>query len=395
MFEGGNFIMKKIKAAIIGMGFIGISHVEAIRRIGNAEIVAVLDTNYALAKAKADEYSIPKCYKIVEELLADDEINVVHNCTPNFMHTEINKQIINSGKHVFSEKPLAMNQNESKELLELLESYPGIVHGVNFCYRMNPLVLDMKEKVKKGLLGNPMLIHGSYLQDWLLYDTDYNWRIEPEIGGKSRCVSDIGSHWMDCVQNVTGARITEVCADLVIVHATRKRPTDVVETFSLNDCTEYEEKMVETEDYAAVMFKMDNGVHGVFYVSEISAGRKCHFNFEINGSKASLYWNQETSDSMWMGYKNEHNLQIMRNPQLMGKDAAKYSHLAAGHPEGWNDAMRNNVQAYYDFIIEGRQIGKDVADFATFLDGHYITCLVEAILKSSQENKWIRMEDIT
>ena len=153
--------MKRIRAAIIGLGFIGVSHLEAIRRIGGAEIEAVTDTHYELAKAKADEYNIPKCYKTIEELLADDEIDVVHNCTPNFLHTEINKKIIEAGKHVFSEKPLAMNQDESEELLELLASHPEIVHGVNFCYRMNPLALEMKEKIKSGEIGKPMLVHGS------------------------------------------------------------------------------------------------------------------------------------------------------------------------------------------------------------------------------------------
>lgn len=386
--------MKKIKAAVLGMGFIGVSHIEAIRRIGCAEMAAVADTHYELAKAKADAYNILKCYKTIDELLADDEIDVIHNCTPNFLHTEINKKIIMAGKHVFSEKPLAMSHEESKELLSLLSKKPEIVHGVNFCYRMNPLVLDMKEKIKNGEIGKPILVHGSYLQDWLLYDTDYNWRVEPDICGKSRCVGDIGSHWIDCVQNVTGAKITDVCADLVIVHPIRKKPTGVVETFSRSSCTDYEEKQVVTEDYGAVLIKMDNGVHGVFYVSEVSAGRKCRLDFEIDGEKASMYWNQETSDQMWMGHRDGNNQQVMRNPLMMHEDAAKYTYLAAGHPEGWNDAMKNNVQAYYDFILNGRQVGRDEADFATFNEGHYITRLTEAILKSGKEKRWVSINEI-
>ncbi|MBT3320578.1 MAG: Gfo/Idh/MocA family oxidoreductase [Clostridia bacterium] len=384
--------MRKIKAAVLGMGFIGVSHVEAIRRIGSAQMVAVADTNYELAKSKAEQYNISKCYETVEQLLADDEIDVIHNCTPNFLHTEINKKIIEAGKHVFSEKPLAMTHEESDELLAMLKERPQIVHGVNFCYRMNPLVLDMKEKVNSGEIGKPLVVHGSYLQDWLLFDTDYNWRVEPEIGGKSRCIGDIGSHWMDCVQNITGAKITDVCADIVIAHPIRKKPTGAVETFSLNKSTDYEEKQVTTEDYAAVLIKMDNGAHGVFYVSEISAGRKCRLDFEIDCELASMYWNQETSDQMWMGYRDEYNRHVMRNPLLMDKNASDYSYLAAGHPEGWNDAMKNNVQSYYNFILEGKQIGTDDAAFATFYEGHYITLLTEAILKSGSEKRWVSVE---
>lgn len=383
--------MKTIRAGVIGMGFIGVSHVEAIRRIGGAQMVAVADTNYELAKAKAEEYSISKCYKTVEELLADDDIDVVHNCTPNFLHTEINKKIIKAGKHVFSEKPLAMTHEESEELLKRLAERPSIVDGVNFCYRMNPLALDMKAKVKNGEIGKPVLVHGSYLQDWLMYETDYNWRIEPEISGSSRCIGDIGSHWMDLAQNVVGAKITEVFADLLIAHPLRKKPKGAVETFSLNTNTDYEEKEVKTEDYGAVLLKMDNGTRGVFYVSEISAGRKCHFNIEVNGSDASMYWNQERSDVMWMGYRDKHNLQVMRNPLLMDKSVDGYSYLAAGHPEGWNDAMKNTVQSYYDFILSGKQVGRDETDFATFKDGHYITLLVEAILKSAKEQRWVKV----
>lgn len=383
--------MKKIRVGVIGMGFIGVSHVEAIRRIGKAQMFAVADTNYELAKQKVEEYSIPKCYKTVEELLADDEIDVVHNCTPNFLHTQINKKIIEAGKHVFSEKPLAMTHEESDELLTLLAERPNIVHGVNFCYRMNPLAIDMKAKIKNGEIGKPVLVHGSYLQDWLLYDTDYNWRIEPEISGKSRCMGDIGSHWMDLAQNVTGARITEVFADLLIAHPVRKKPKGAVETFSLNTNTDYEEKKVKTEDYGAVMIKMDNGTRGVFYVSEISAGRKCYLNIEVDGTEASMSWNQERSDVMWMGYRDKPNLEVMRNPLLMDKSVDGYSYLAAGHPEGWNDAMKNTVQSYYDFILAGKQVGRDETDFATFKDGHYITLLVDAILKSAKEQRWVNV----
>lgn len=383
--------MDKIKVGIIGMGFIGVSHIDAIRRIGFLELAAVADVNYELAKRKAYEYGIPRCYESVDELLADSDIDAVHNCTPTNLHTAINEAAIKSGKHIFSEKPLAMNSRESQKLLDLLSAYPGTVHGVNFVYRMNPLVQDMKNRIRAGEIGEPYLVHGSYLQDWLLFDTDYNWRIEPEIGGPSRCIADIGSHWMDCVQTVTGAKITEVCSDLVTVLPTRKKPSGQVETFSLNVSDKYEEVQVRTEDYGAVLFKMDNGAHGMFSVSEVSAGRKCYLNFEIDGSKASMYWNQEEADKMWIGYKDKNNLHVMRNPLLMTEQSREYTYLAAGHPEGWNDAMKNNVYSFYKFIADGGKIGKDPCDFATFEDGHYIMKLIEAILKSSEEKRWVKV----
>ncbi len=381
--------MERIKVGIIGMGYIGVSHLEAIRRIGFTELVAVADANTALARKKAAEFFIPKCYDTVEALLADPEIQAVHNCTPNNLHFEINQKIIKAGKHILSEKPLAKNSDESGRMVELLAQHPKTVAAVNFNYRMNPLVQEMRNKVASGEIGKVTLAHGSYLQDWLLYETDYNWRIEPDISGPSRCIADIGSHWMDAVQHVVGARIVEVCADLVTVLPVRKKPTTQVETFALNKNVEYEDRKITTEDYGAVLFKMDNGVHGVFHVSEVSAGRGCFFNFEIDGTKASMYWNQETADQMWMGHRDKDNLQIMRNPNNLSAGAKEYSYLAKGHPEGWNDAFRNNIYSFYKYIADGKRPGVDKSDFATFAEAHHIIKLTEAILKSSASRQWI------
>ena len=196
---------------------------------------------------------------------------------------------------------------------------------------------------------------------------------------------------MDCAQTITGAKIIEVCSDLAIVHPTRKKPTGQVETFSLNIAEEYEEVKVRTEDYGAVMFKMDNGIQGVFHSSEVSAGRKCHLNIEINGSKSSMYWNQEEADKMWVGFKDKDNLQVMRNPLLMTEDAKQYTYLAAGHPEGWNDAMKNNVYSFYKFIADGKKSGVDTCDHATFEEGHYIVKLTEAILESNKTRRWVKL----
>lgn len=383
--------MGRIRAGVIGMGYIGASHIEALRRIGFTDCVAVADVDHDLAKRKADAYYIPKCYNSVDEMIADPEIDAIHNCTPNNLHREINEKIIKAGKHIFSEKPLAMNSKETQSMLDLLKKHPEVVHGINYCYRMNPLVQEIKRRYQKGEMGRALLAHGSYLQDWLLYETDYNWRIEPEISGLSRCISDIGTHWMDAVQCILGSKIIEVCSDLVTVFPVRKKPKGQVETFSTNASAEYEEKKVTTEDYGAVMFRMDNGTSGVFYVSQVSAGHGCYLNFEIDGTKCSASWNQEQGDRMWVGKRDGDNNQVTRNPAMLDKEVLPYTHLAKGHPEGWNDAEMATVFAYYDFIRQGKKPGVDKADFATFEDGHYQVKLVEAILKSSNTRKWVKV----
>jgi predicted dehydrogenase len=384
--------MSRIKVGVIGMGFMGVSHMEAISRIGLAELVAVAGTDNDLATNRVSDYYKVKFHNNIDELLSDDKIDVVHNCTPNHLHLEVNKKIIKAGKHVFSEKPLATTSDESLQMIKLIDDNKHIVHAVNFNYRMAPLVQEMKNKVINGEIGLPRLIHGSFLQDWLLFDTDYNWRLEPEFNGPSRAIADIGSHWIDCVQTITNSKIIEVCADLHTVLPTRKKPKNQVETFSENTSGEYEEREINTEDYGAVLFRMDNGVHGVFHVSQVSAGRKCYLNFEINGSKASMSWNQETGDHMWMGFRDGDNRQVIRNPNFMTSEARQYTSLPAGHPEGWNDALKNNIHSFYKFILEGKQIHENASDFANFYDGHYIMRIVEAILKSSEAKQWVKIE---
>lgn len=378
--------MKKLNVGIIGMGYIGESHIEAVRRIGLCNLYAVADTNAALAQKKADEYGIARCYATVDELLADPEIDVVHNCTPNFLHTEINEKIIKSGRHLFSEKPLSTSYEEAERLLELKKQYPQLAAGVNFNYRMNPMVQETRLKIEKGELGDVRLATGCYLQDWLLYDTDYSWRLEPEMAGPSCCVADIGSHWMDAFQHVTGHRITEVMADIDTVIPVRKKPLKQTQTFTSVAPAEYEEKKVENEDYAAVMFKTDKGARGVFYVSEVSAGHGCFFNYEIDGSKASVRWNQEENDRLWVGYRDQENHLIIRNPNTISPEARPYTNLAMGHPEGWNDAFKGNFYAFYKYITDGME-GKPL--FATLEDAAYIVKLTEAVIKSGKEKRWV------
>ncbi|MBE7048947.1 MAG: Gfo/Idh/MocA family oxidoreductase [Ruminococcaceae bacterium] len=378
--------MKKWNVGIIGMGYIGESHIEAVRRIGLCNLYAVADVNAELAKKKAEEYGIERYYSTVEELLADPNIDVVHNCTPNFLHTAINKQIIRSGKHLLSEKPLSISYEEAEELIAVKNEHPEVAACVNFNYRMNPMVQEARAKIGRGEIGDVRIMSGCYLQDWLLYDTDYSWRLEPEMSGPSCSIADIGSHWMDIVQHMTGHTIVEVMADLKTMIPIRKKPTKQIETFSESKATEYEEKEIKNEDYAAVMFRTDKGASGVFHVSELCAGHGCFFNFEINGSKASIRWNQEENDKLWMGYRGDENRVIIRNPNTISPEARPYTALAMGHPEGWNDAFKGNIYAFYRYIDGGMQ---GEAPFASLEQAAYLIKLTEAIVKSSQTRQWV------
>jgi predicted dehydrogenase len=380
----------KIRVAIIGMGYIGESHIEAIRRIGICQLCAVADTNYELAKQKADMYGIEKVYTSVDELLADKDIDVVHNCTPNFLHKEINMKIIRSGKHLFSEKPLTMNYEEAKELIELKNQFPQVEAAVNFNYRLNPMVQEIKARIANGEAGDIRVITGSYQQDWLMYDTDYSWRLEPEVSGNSCALADIGSHWMDIIQHVTGHKITSVMGDVVTVIPVRKKPAKQQETFRDAVSADYVEVEVKNEDYAAVMFKTDKGATGVFHVTELAAGRGCNLNFEINCSKVSYAWDQEQNDRMWVGRRGGDNSLVVRNPNLISQSAKPYTALAMGHPEGWNDAFKGNFYAFYKFLADG---AKGERIYSTLEDAAYIVKLTEKIIESSKQKTWINVEE--
>ena len=379
--------MQKFRVGVLGLGYIGVSHVDALRRIPGVELVAVTDVNADAARKKAEEFGLT-AYETIDELLADKTIDVVHNCTPNHLHMEFNKKIIESGKHMFSEKPLARDYCEAEELLKVAAAHPDVVCGVNFNYRMNPMVQEMRRRVEKGEIGKVFIASGAYQQDHLMYDTDYNWRLEKEYSGKANTVADIGSHWMDAVQHITGQKITAVMADLVTTIPYRKKPKKAAITFTDNASADYELRKIETEDYAAVMFKMSDGATGVYHVSQVSAGHGCCFGIEINGSKASMRWNQEENDRLWMGFRNEDNRYIIRNPNAIDPEIRACTALAKGHPEGWNDAFCGNIRAFYEYLRSDRSVKPQ---FASLEDAAYIVKLTEAIVKSSEEKRWIEL----
>ena len=381
--------MKRIRAGIVGSGMMGPIHTEALRRLGFVDVVALAESGDELAKSKAAQLHIPKSYGDYRKLIADPEIDVVHNCTPNHVHFEVTKAILAAKKHVVSEKPLAMTSAESRELCRLAEA-AGVVNAIDFNYRNYPLVQHMHQLFRAGELGEVFIAHGSYLQDWLYLPTDYNWRIEPGIGGESRAVADVGSHWFDTVQFITGRRIVEVMGDLVTIHKTRKKPKKPVETYAgkLLAAEDYADAPVTTEDCATILFRFDNGSPGSLVISQVSAGRKNRFSFEIDASKAAVAWNQEEPNTLWVGRRERPNELVIKDPSLLQPGARPYAHFPGGHPEGYSEGPYNLFGNVYRHIAEG---GKGPAAYSTFRDGHDEIVLCEAVLESHRKRAWTKV----
>ena len=381
---------EQVRAGIIGTGFIGPAHVEAARRLGNVEFVALAEADQALAEQKAAAMFIPKAYGSYQDLLADDEVQVVHNCTPNHLHFEVNRDILAAGKHVVSEKPLAMTSAESGELVRLARD-SGLIHAVDFNYRYYPLVQHARAMVRAGEVGDIFTIHGSYLQDWLYLATDWNWRLQPELSGDSRAIADVGSHWCDLLQFITGLTITKVFADLQTIHKTRMKPKKEVETYSGKELTpeDYEPQEIHTEDYASVLFELSNGAHGVVTVSQVSAGRKNRLSFEIDGSKCALAWDQESPNEMWVGYREKANEILVKDPSLLHESAREYAHYPGGHPEAYPDGPKNLFRNVYR-AVEGGSM-PDAPDWSTFEDGHKEVAICDAVLASHKAQRWVEV----
>lgn len=377
-----------INVGIIGSGFIGPAHIEALRRLGFVQVVALCDGTPAKAQEKARALNVPHAYGSVEELLAHPDLHVVHNCTPNHLHAEINRQILRAGKHVFSEKPLCMTPDEARELVALAEQ-AGVVHGVSFVYRQFAMVRQAASMMRAGDIGRLFASHGSYLQDWMLLETDYNWRVDAALGGASRAVADIGSHWCDTMQFVTGRRITEVMADLTVVWPTRRANVAGGQTFTHDEHAEYEDKPVTTEDFGSVLFRFDDGSKGCFSVSQVSAGRKNRLAFEINGSERSVAWDQEIPQRLWVGHRARANQTITDDPGLMNPDVADSAHFPGGHIEGWPDAFKNMMAQFYRAVLAGGMPERPA--FATFHDGANVMYIIDAIVKSHQQQRWVRV----
>jgi predicted dehydrogenase len=383
--------MQRTNVAVIGSGFMGAAHVDALRRVPGVDVVALASIDVARARELAEQFAIPNVVEDWRDLLTRSDVHAVHNCTPNNLHYEVNRAIIESGKHVLSEKPLTMTASESAELVQLARAR-GVVTAINFNYRGYPLVQQAHGMIARGELGDLFLVHGHYLQDWLLYDTDYNWRLESRISGASRAVADIGSHWFDLVQFVTGRRIVRVFAHLFTAHQTRKRPSQQVETYKGKEAgapQEYDEVRIDTEDGAFVLLELEGGLRGSLTVSQVSAGRKNRQWIEVDGSQSAIAWDQEEPNRLWVGRRDSANEVLIKDPSLLDPNARDYAHYPGGHPEGYPDGPRNLFRNLYRYIAAGRVPGRDAADFPTFEDGHAEALIVEAVLRSNQQGAWV------
>jgi predicted dehydrogenase len=384
--------MKRIGMGLIGAGFVGPHHVDAVRRLGYVDIVAVAGSSKASAQAKADALHIGKAYGSYEELLNDPDIQVVHNATPNNLHYAVNSAAIAKGKHVVSDKPLAMTAAEAKQLRDQAMK-AGIVHAVTFNYRGNPLVQQARLAIARGDIGKPTFIHGQYIQDWLLKDTDYSWRLEPDKGGASSALGDIGSHWCDLAQHMAGVRITEVLGEITTTIKTRKKPTGSREAFATDRSGATIDVDIKVEDLASVLVRFDNGAKGAFSVGQVCAGHKNDLQVEVCGTKASLKWKQEEQNELWIGHRDGPNQILQKDPSLLDEAVRGYAHLPGGHQEAWADAFCNLMRDIYGFIAAG----KSAADphpptFATFEDGYRANCVIEGILESAKAGAWTKVK---
>jgi len=381
--------MEKIKVGVIGTGFIGPAHIEALRRLGNVEVVALAECSDEAAKSKAETLGIGRSYGDYRRLLKDDEIQSVHICSPNYLHYAMAKATLEAGKHVICEKPLAISVPEAKELVELADK-KGLVNAVNFNIRYYPLMRQLRLMVGKGDIGEVFAVQGSYLQDWLFHPTDYNWRLERGQSGQSRAVADIGSHWMDLVEYVTGLRIKEVCADFATFHKIRKKPLKPVETYAgkVLKPEDYEDMPINTEDYATVLFRFENDSRGVMTVNQVAAGRKNRLHFEIQGSKHAVAWESEAPNQIWIGKRDGNNEIKMRDPSLVYPECMSLIDYPGGHNEGFPDTFKQLLKEVYARIARE---ASGPPSYPTFEDGLREMVLCEAIMKSNSKQAWVKV----
>ena len=376
-----------LNVGIVGTGFIGPAHLEALRR-NNVRVIGLAEATAELASEKAEELGITKAYPSYEKMLADPNIHVIHLATPNYLHYPHAKAALEAGKHVVCEKPLAMNSQESADLVKIART-TELVNVINFNIRFYPMAQQARQMVQNGDLGDIFILQGSYLQDWLLLPTDWNWRLEPELGGTLRAIGDIGSHWLDLMTFITGLKVKKVNADFKTFHPIRKKPLKPLETFTgkLLLPEDYEDKPIHTEDYASVLLHYENGARGVLTVSQISSGRKNRIFFEINGSLSSLVWNGERPNELWIGHRSEPNQVLMKDPSLLSPEARTTVSYPGGHNEGFPDTFKQLYNKVYNYILAGDYSAQP--DFPTFADGHYELVLCEAIERSAKEGEWV------
>jgi predicted dehydrogenase len=342
--------------------------------------------NIEVARRLGVGFSIPTIAADYREILRDPTIDAIHICTPNALHFSMAREALDAGKHVVCEKPLATTVEEAQELVTLA-TQKGLRNCVGHNLRYYPMVQQLRRMCEAGDLGEILIVQGAYSQDWLLYDTDWNWRITSKDGGPSRCMADIGSHWFDMAEHVTGLRITSLVADLQTFHTTRKQPRGPIETFAnkLRGPEDYIEQTVDTEDFGAVIFRMGARTRGSVTASQVSAGRKNRLSIEVCGTKASAAWDQERPNELWVGHRDTGNQLILKDPSLLKPEARSYADLPGGHSEGYDDTFKQMFRRFYASIgTPGIS-----PEYPQFVDGLRQLAILKAELESHRTRAWI------
>lgn len=379
--------MRRLRVGVIGIGFIGAAHIEALRRLGYVDVVAV--AHKSGGEKKARQQFVPKGYDDYREMIDREELDAVHICTPNNLHFEMAMYAMKKGLSVMLEKPFTMTVEEAKELCAYAKEHQ-IVTGVNHSLRMNPQVQQMKAMVRGGEIGEVFAVTGGYLQDWLFLESDWSWRLDPELSGSTRAFSDIGTHWIDMVEDITGLRATEVLAEFGLMHKTRKKPLKSVETFSQMALRpeDYADTPVRTEDWCSILFRFENGAIGSVNVSQVTAGRKNQQIISISGSKGALHWDSEDSQELWVGRRETFNQKAPKDPSVLADEAKAVIGYPGGHVEGFPDTFKAQFEKFYRAVLE-----EDTAqrDFANFEDGLREMVLCEKVYESAQRRAWVKI----
>jgi predicted dehydrogenase len=383
--------MHRLRTAVFGTGFVGRVHLEAICRLGFVKVVAIGEADVEKGHKLGQEFAVESDETDYRKILQDPKLDAVHICTPNALHFPMAKAALEAGKHVVCEKPLAVSVDEAKELVALAEA-KGLRNCTNHNLRYYPMVQQMRRMREAGDLGDILVVQGTYSQDWLLYDTDWNWRIDSKENGPSRCMADIGSHFCDMAEHVTGQRITALCADLQTFHKTRKRPKGPIETFAGKTLTpdDYVEVPIDTEDFGAVVFRMGNRTRGAFTASQVAAGCKNRLSIEVYGSKQSVAWSQERPDELWIGNRNSSNQIILKDPSLLKEGARSYADLPGGHSEGYDDSMKQVFRRFYQSIENPGA----AAEYPQFVDGLRQMTVLQSELESTAKQGWVEVPSV-
>lgn len=386
--------LPELRAGVIGTGFIGPVHIEALKRVG-VQVTAICGSTKS-ATATAARWGIPEVYGDYdyEAMCRSPNIDVVHITSPNKVHVEQSLAALKAGKHVVCEKPLGMNTKETARLVKAAAKSDR-VFAVNYMCRFFPGVLQMRQLVQSGKLGRIIHVQGHFFQDWLLQETDFNWRLLASEGGSLRAVGDIGTHWIDAVSFILGARADSLLATLETFHKTRLRPRGPVQTFAKVDPKTMKRYSVDTEDFASILLKFGkakhkyvDGVHANASVSQVAAGWKCSLYIGIYGTEGSVRWDLQQPNEIIVGRRDEPNQILQRGTAGFSDDIAGFTDYPGGHPEGFPDSHKMHCRAVYEHIASGK---KTPVLFATAEDGHHEVRLCEAVLKSGNSNRWVKL----